>query len=171
MKARIITSILLVVEIALLNIGITYAATDATITITMSGPTAIIIDVVDISAAPATWGIKPVNLNSSYSKVFTLSNNGNVRVDTTIVGTDASGSGYHWVLADYAADNQYAIEYTVEGQVGIFNVVTTPVDFVQNLDEGQSRNFLLLLRTPASGDIPGEGGAMQATVTIQAVAG
>lgn len=170
MKARIITSILLVVEIALLNIGITYAATDTTITITMSGPT-VVIDVVDISAAPATWGIKPVNPNSSYSKAFTLTNNGNVRVDTTIVGTDASGSGYHWVLADHAADNQYAIEYTVEGQVGTFNVVTTPVDFVQNLDEGQSRNFLLVLRAPASGDILGVGGAMQATVTIQAVGG
>ena len=140
MKARVIASMLSVTVIVVLNIAIAYAASDATITITMSGPT-VVIGVVDISAAPATWEIKPVNLNSSYSKAFTQTNNGNVRVDTTIVGTDASGSGYHWVLADHAADNQYAIEYTVEGQVGTFNIVTTPVDFVQNLDEGQSRNF------------------------------
>jgi len=170
MKARVIASMLLVAIIVALNIGMVYAATDATITITMSGP-AVIIDIVAISAAPATWEIKPVNLNTSYSKAFTLTNNGNVRVDTTIVGTDASGSGYQWVLADYADNNQYAIEYTAEGKVGTFNVVTTPVDFIEDLDEGQSTNFLLILKTPTTGDIPGINGTMQATVTIQAVGG
>ena len=135
MKARIIVSMLLVVVIVALNMGMVHAATDATITITMSGPT-VIIDIVDISAAPPTWEIKPVNLNSSYSKAFTLTNNGNVRVDTTIVGTDASGSGYHWELDDHIGENKYVIEYDVEGQTGTYNVVTSPVDFVQNLDEG-----------------------------------
>ena len=170
MKARIIASMLLLVFTASLNIGTAYAATDATITITMSGP-AIIIEIVDISAAPPTWEIKPVNLNSSYSKAFTLTNNGNVRVDTTIVGTDASGSGYHWVLSDNTTNNQYEIEYTLEGQIGTFNVMTTPVAFIQDLNQGQSKNFLLNLKTPMTGDIPGVSESMQATVTIQAVKG
>ena len=170
MKARVIASMLLVTVLVVLNIAIAYAASDAAITITMSGP-AVIIDIVDISAAPASWEIKPVQLNSSYSKAFTLTNSGNVIVDTTIVGTDASGSGYHWVLNDNTGNNQYIIEYDVEGQAGTNNVVTTPVDFVQNLAEEQSKNFLLTVKTPTAGDLPGAGEAMQATITIHAVKG
>ena len=168
MKARIIASMLLVAVVMVLNIAIAYAASNATITIKMAGP-AVVIDIVDISAAPASWEIKPVQLNSSYSKAFTLTNSGNVRVDTTIVGTDASGFGYHWVLDDHADNNQYIIEYDVEGETGTYNVVTTQADFVQNLAEGQSNNFLLTVKTPTSGDLPGAGEAMQATVTIHAV--
>lgn len=170
MKARVIVPMLLVTAIMASNIAIAHAASNATITITMAGP-AVVIDIVDISAAPASWEIKPVQLNSSYSKAFTLTNSGNVRVDTTIVGTDASGSGYHWVLDDHTGNNQYIIEYNVEGQTGTYNVITTPVDFVQNLAVEQSKNFLLTVKTPTAGELPEAGEAMQATITIHAVKG
>jgi len=168
MKARVIESVLLVTVIMVLNIAIAYAAEDTTITIKMAGP-AVVIDIVDISAGPVSWEIKPVQLNSSYSKAITLTNNGNVIVDTTIVGTDASGSGYHWALNDHTGNNQYIIEYDVEGQAGTYNVFTAPVDFVQRLEEEQSKNFLLTVKTPTAGDVPGADEMMQATVTIHAV--
>ena len=170
MKARIFLSVLLIAVLLVTNVLTAFAAEDATITITMAGP-AVVVDIVDISAAPPSWEIKPVGLNSSYSKAFTLTNGGNVRVDTTIVGTDASGAGYHWVLNDYAGNNQYVIEYVVEGQTGTGKIVTTPVNFIQDLQAEKSKNFLLTVKTPTAGDLPGAGQAMQATVTIHAVKG
>ncbi len=143
------------------------AASDATITITMSGPAVAI----NIEVEPAEWAIESVQLNSSYAKNFTLVNHGSVKVDTTIAGTDAEGSGYRWRLRTLPGNNMYEIEYDVEGPGGTGNVTTTPADFVQDLEEGESRDFSLTVKTPSSGDSPGGGEAIQAIVTIHAVQG
>ncbi|HEY41509.1 MAG TPA: hypothetical protein G4O18_06580 [Dehalococcoidia bacterium] len=143
------------------------AANDATITITMSGPTVAI----DIEVEPAEWSIESVQLNSSYTKDFTLVNHSSVRVDTTIAGTDAEGSGHRWRLRGFPSNNAYEIEYDIEGPGGDGNITTTPTDFVQDLAQDQSKNFSLTVKTPSSGDSPGGGEALQATVTIHAVQG
>jgi hypothetical protein len=159
-----------VVLLAVLAVAIPIAAraaNDATITITMSGPTVAI----DIEVEPAEWSIESVQLNSSYTKDFTLVNHSSVRIDTTIAGTDAEGSGYRWRLRGFPGNNAYEIEYDIEGFGGDGNVTTTPTDFVQNLEQDQSKNFSLTVRTPSSGDSPGGGEALQAIVTIHAVQG
>ena len=140
---------------------------DATITITMSGPAVAI----GIEVEPAEWTIESVQLNSSYIKDFTLINLGSVRVDTTIAGTNAGGSGYRWILRAFPGDNMYEIEYDIEGSEGTGNVTTIPSDFMQDLEGGQSKKFSLTVKTPTSGDSPGGGEAVQAIVTIHAVQG
>ena len=60
---------------------------------------------------------------------------------------------------------------TVEGQTGTGNILTTPVDFIEDMQEAQIKNFLLNVKTPTSGGVPGAGESMQATVTIHAVEG
>ncbi len=155
---------------ALLAVAIPFvvrAANDATITITMSGPAVAI----DIQVEPAEWEIESVQLNSSYTKDFTLLNRGSVRVDTTILGTDAEGTGYRWRLRTSPGNNTYEIEYDIDGFGGIGNVTTTPADFVQNLEKNHSMDFSLTVKTPTSGDSPGGGESIQAIVTIHAVQG
>ena len=165
MKAKGFLFVALAAVIAL-SISIAALANDnATITINMSGPAVAI----DIQVEPATWDIESVQLNSSYAKDFTLANRGSIRVDTTIVGTDAEGAGYHWSLGSLPGDNTYEIEYDIEGMGGTGNVITTPTDFVQNLRSDQSARFSLTIKTPSAGGAPGAGEAMRATVTIHAV--
>ena len=143
------------------------ANSDAVITITMSGPAVAI----DIEVEPAEWEIEAVQLNSSYTKDFTLINRGSVRVDTTIVGTDAEGSGYRWQLCTLTGHNMYEIEFDIEGSGGTGNATLVPTDFVRDLEDSQSKNFSLTVKTPSSGDSPGGGEAIQAIVTIHAVQG
>ena len=143
------------------------AGSDATITITMSGPAVAI----DIEVTPDEWQIDPVELNSSYLKDFTLINRGSVKVDTTIMGTNAEGTGYRWWLGTFPGYNQYEIEYDIEGAGGTGNVATAPTDFVQDLSKNQSKRFSLTVKTPTSGDSPGAGESIEATVTIHAVQG
>ena len=143
------------------------AANDATITITMSGP----VVAINIEAEPAEWAIESVQLNSSYAKNFTLVNRGSVKVDTTIAGTDAEGSGYRWQLGVFPGNNIYEIEYDIEGFGGMGNVTTTPTSFVQDLQKNHDKHFSLTVKTPSSGDSPGGGEAIQAIVTIHAVQG
>ena len=167
MKRKGLLPVLLVAVLAVAIPITVQAANNATITITMSGPTVAI----DIEVEPAEWAIDSVQLNSSYTKDFTLVNHSSVRVDTTIAGTDAEGSGYRWRLRGFPGNNAYEIEYDIEGFGGDGNVTTTPTDFVQDLEEGQSKDFSLTVKTPSSGDSPGGGEALQATVTIHAVQG
>jgi len=143
------------------------AGSSATITITMSGPSVAI----DIEVTPTDWQISPVALNSSYLKDFTLVNRGSVKVDTTIMGTNAEGSGYEWWLSLFPGYNQYEIEYDIEGDGGTGNVTTIPTNFVQDLTKNHSRRFSLTVKTPTDGDAPGMGQSIQATVTIHAVQG
>ncbi|UCB42399.1 MAG: hypothetical protein JSV77_08015 [Dehalococcoidales bacterium] len=143
------------------------AGSDATITITMSGPSVAI----DIEVTPAEWQIEAVELNSSYLKDFTLVNRGSVRVDTTIMGTNAEGNGYRWWLSTFPGNNMYEIEYDIEGFGGMGNVTTIPTEFVQDLYKNQSQHFSLTVKTPTSGGSPGAGESIQATVTIHAVQG
>lgn len=146
--------------------AIVHATDDtATVTITMTGPAI----AVDISAAPTGWEIRGVRLNASFSNSFTLSNVGSVTVDTTVAGTDATGPGFEWTLDTEPGDNQYEIEYDIDGPGGQGNVTTDPDDFVDGLAAGQSIDFGLTVKTPSAGDIPLGNESMQATVTIRAI--
>ena len=164
-KALLLTALAALIALSIPIVAL--ADDDATITITMSGPAVAI----DIEVTPAEWQIEAVELNSSYLKDFTLVNRGSVRVDTTIMGTNAEGAGYRWRLGTYPGYNQYEIEYDIEGAGGMGNVTTTLTDFVQNLNRNQSERFSLTVKTPTSGDSPGAGESIQATVTIHAVQG
>jgi len=167
MKIKGLLPIVLAAVLAVAIPLVALANDDATITITMSGPAVAI----DIEVEPAEWAIESVQLNSSYAKDFRLVNHGSVRVDTTIVGTDAEGSGYRWRLRAFSGNNMYEIEYDIEGFGGTGNVTMIPTDFVLDLEGGQSKNFSLTVKTPSSGDSPGGGEAIQAIVTIHAVQG
>lgn len=167
MKAKGLLLLALAAVIALSIPIVASAGSDATITITMSGPAVAI----DIEVTPAEWQIDSVTLNSSYLKDFKLINRGSVKVDTTIVGTNAEGSGYRWWLSTSPGRNQYEIEYAIEGFGGAGNVTTSPTDFVQDLNKNQSKRFSLTVKTPTSGDAPGAGESIEATVTIHAVQG
>ena len=167
MKARILLSVvlaaMLVVSIPVKAFAV--GADDAQITIVMSGQGIAI----DVSVLPATLQIQPVELNSSYCGGFTLTNNGSVGIDTTIVGTNATGDGYNWTLSTSPGNNVYAIEYNISEPGGQGNIITTPTDFVKGLRPDKSKNFKLTVKTPTSGNCPGLGESVQATVTIQAI--
>jgi len=164
-KGLLLTALVAVIALSIPIVAL--AGSDATITITMSGPAVAI----DIEVTPAEWQIDAVELNSSYLKDFTLVNRGSVKVDTTIMGINAEGSGYRWRLGTSPGNNQYEIEYDIEGAGGTGNVTTTPADFVQDLNKNQSKRFSLTVKTPTSGDLPGAGESVQAIVTIHAVQG
>ena len=167
MKIKVFLPVALATMLAVALPIVALADNDATITITMSGPAVAI----DIEVEPAEWAIESVQLNSSYAKDFTLVNRGSVKIDTTIVGTDAEGSGYRWRLRAFPGNNMYEIEYDIEGFGGTGNVTMIPTDFVQDLEEGHSKNFSLTVKTPSSGDSPGGGETIQAIVTIHVVQG
>lgn len=167
MKIKGLLPVALAALLAVVIPVVAQAKNDATITITMSGPAVAI----DIEVEPAEWVIESVQLNSSYAKDFTLVNRGSVKVDTTIAGTDAEGSGYRWRLRTFPGNNSYEIEYDIEGFGGTGNVTTTPTDFMQDLEEGQSKSFSLTVKTPSSGESPGGGEAIQTIMTIHAVQG
>jgi hypothetical protein len=141
-------------------------ATTSTITIVMTGPAIS----VDISVEPTGWQISGVRLNSSYARSFTLTNTGTVEVETSIVGTNAEGSGYEWLLDTSPGQNRYEVEYDVEGPGQDGNVTLEATDFIERLTEGQSRDFSLTVKTPTAGDVPAAGEALEATVSISAVA-
>lgn len=170
MKRLVSLGIILLGIVALVaSVPVLAADENATITITMEGPAVSI----GIGVNSGTWTIPAVEANSTYSQTFTLTNNSNVTVDTTIKGTNATGSEYKWVLVNYAdtwpQSGAYAIVWSVEESEGSV-VAFEARDFIQNLPAGNSQNFNLTIHTPPEGGVfPAAGESLQATVTISAV--
>ena len=166
MKARVTFAAALALMLVAVVPLLVRAASTSAITIVMTGPAIS----VDISVEPTEWEISGVRLNSSYARSFTLTNTGSVDVATSIAGTDAEGSGYEWVLDTSPGQNRYEIEYDVEGQGRDGNVTPEPAGFIEKLTDGESRDFSLTVKTPTTGDVPAAGEALEATVSIRAVA-
>ena len=165
MKARVAFATAVALILATVIPLIARATSTSTITIVMAGPAVS----VDITVEPAGWQISGVSLNSSYARDFTLTNTGTVDVETSIAGTDAVGSGYEWKLDTSPGQNQYEIQYEIDGPSGDGNVTLAPDAFIDRLREGAARDFSLTVRTPTGGGVPVAGEAVEATVTIRAV--
>ena len=129
---------------------------------------------ISISILPDTYDFGPVTEGGTYEtslSVFTLTNDSNVAIDTTIQGANAKGSGdYEWILSNYANPGAdiYGLKAGLEG--GYFNIIVkkdSPYNpLVDGLASGYSQGFGLQLSAPteiASSE------QVSATVTVTAV--
>lgn len=131
----------------------------------------------DISNTPDTWSVNggsPVSASSNYSTgltYFTVTNNSGGAVDITISGTDMTGGGYTWDLADDGnpGDMTYALKAGLSG--GDYTIIVretaTYNTLVSGLDDGLTQDWGLKLWTPTV--MTNEGNAKSGIVTITAV--
>lgn len=166
MKKVAILGVLLGVIAAFSFAAPVLAAQEASITITMEGPAISI----DIGLDSEEWIISPVEKSTQYSQTFTLTNNSNVTVDTTISATNATGYGRTWPVGDLAGTNVYSILWNTGGA----NTIIYPNfsnNFIEDLAVGATQGFTLRLNTPNGDNFPAPTESLQATVTIRAVQG
>lgn len=160
--------ILAVVFLAALVMTVTpaLAAGDTTtLAISIAGPEISM----NLGVSPAEWQVQAPSLNATHnSPTYTLTNNGNVLVDTTIVGTDATGTHGMWALNDTPSSDRFMLSWTATSSSGVISKSQT--DFLQVIPAGQSKDFSLQLKTPTSG-YKAAGDTLQVTVTIKAVQG
>ncbi len=111
-------------------------------------------EVVSISVSPETknWGtVNPGQIYSSATEEFTVTNTGNVTVNTSIQGEDATASGApNWVLSDTASpgSDRYGLKFSFNLSSWVIIQKSTPVSFKAALGVGASDTFGLQLLTP-----------------------
>jgi len=142
---------------------IVIAADTATITITVTAS-----GTVSISVSPTTWAMGTLALgsyNATSSTYFTLSNDGDVRVDTQI---NASNSQNWNLVTGTPATDEFRINTT--GSIAL-SLTTSLQNFKQDLDPvtGNTYQFGLNFTMPTADT---SGGVQQTiTVTIKAAQG
>jgi hypothetical protein len=110
-------------------------------------------EVVSIEVSPETknWGtVNPGQIYSSATEEFTLTNTGNVAVNTSIQGEDATASGApNWVLSDTATPGSdiYGLKFSFNLSSWVV-IQKSTVSFKADLDVGASDTFGLQLLTP-----------------------
>jgi hypothetical protein len=110
--------------------------------------------VVSISVSPdKNWGtVSPGQTYSSVTKEFTLTNTGDVAINTFIQGEDATATGApNWQLSDTAqpGSNIYGLKFSFDLSSWVIIPKSTAVTFrAQPLDVGASDTFGLQLLTP-----------------------
>jgi hypothetical protein len=163
-----ILALVLAVMLTLIPSGTALAA-EATVTITMTGGE------LAITVAP-DWTVGPVLTNTTYKttpddSACTLTNTGNVRIDTTIVGADVTGTPT-WTLSNDGSNGVaiYGLKYKKQG--GADTVINkTPATFVNDLAASGTQLFGLSLLTPTDQASIVKGNTYTTTVTISAVQG
>jgi hypothetical protein len=163
-KAKILAMVFLAALVMTVTPALA-AGDTTTLTISVQGPEISM----NLGVSPAEWQVQAPSLNATHnSPTYTLTNNGNVLVDTTIVGTDAIGSKGQWELYDMPSSDRFTLSWTATSGSGVISKI--PTEFLQNIPAVQSMDFSLQLRTPASG-YKAAGDTLQVTVTIKAVQG
>jgi len=163
-KAKILAMVFLAALV--MTVTPALAAGDATtLAISIQGPEISM----NLEVSLAEWSIQAPSLSATHnSPTYTLTNNGNVLVDTTIVGTDAIGTYGMWELKDMPSSDYFTLSWTATSGSGVISKSQTA--FLQDIPAGQSKDFSLQLRTPTSG-YKAAGDTLQVTVTIKAVQG
>lgn len=174
-----IMSLLLAIILALIPCLSVLAQNTGTITITMTGVSEIAIEL-----SQTEWPIGNVASNTTYETSppidwCTLTNTGNVNVNTFIVGEDASWTGgtYKWTLSSDGnnGDHIYVLWFRVHGDLdrGHVPITKTEREFWpyaggsgSTLAPGDNKQFGLKLLTPTFFNAK----EMQTHITISAVA-
>ena len=130
-----------------------------------------------IENLPASWTVNagdPVLPNSDYSTgltFFTVENLSGGAVDITISGTDMTGGGYTWDLADDGSpgDMTYALKAGLDG--GDYTIIVretaTYNTLVSSLADSGTQDWGLKMWTPTTFD--NEGNEKSGTITLTAV--
>jgi hypothetical protein len=135
-------------------------------------------EVPEIENTPSLWevnGEDPVSPNSSYAiglDFFSVTNNSGGAVSITISGTDMTGGGYTWDLADDGnpGNMTYALKAGLYG--GDYTIVVKEDEgegynyLVEGLDSEDSQDWGLKLWTPTT--FTNEGNEKVGTVTLTA---
>jgi len=174
-----VSSVILVVILALTPLLPVSAQESSTGTITISMTTQAVIE---IELSPTNWDIGPVEPDKLYKtnpeKTWcTMSNKGNCIVNTYIKGEDAEWvaiPSQKWTLSDNEdnGEDEYAlwywIGYTSDDYVPVTKYLTgRGAEFYSGLETDQQKQFGLKLLTPTSFHGDRE---MKSTITISAVA-
>jgi len=177
-----IVSIVLAAILALIPCLPALAAGDntATVTITMTG-----VNELSITLEPTEWPIGDVASDTEYETIppiewCTLTNTGNVNVDTFIVGEDAkwvdNPGAYKWTLSSDGTNGEhiYGLWFRISGdtQRGYTLITKTESEFWPYsdhppLEPEKYKQFGLRLLTPT---VFHGGREMKTTITISAVA-
>ena len=177
-----IVSIVLAAILALIPCLPALAAGDntATVTITMTG-----VNELSITLEPTEWPIGDVASDTEYETIppiewCTLTNTGNVNVDTSIVGEDAkwvdNPGAYKWTLSSDGTNGEhiYGLWFRISGdtQRGYTLITKTESEFWPYsdhppLEPEKYKQFGLRLLTPT---VFHGGKEMKTTITISAVA-
>ncbi len=142
------------------------AASTGTVTITARK------GVVSITLAPTSYDFGYLiesSVNNTPSNAFTLGNDGNYNVNTTIQGADAlAGGPKKWVLSDTATPgaDTYGTKVTPDGVNYTVIQKTNPVVLVNGLAVSGSQTFGLQLLAPTSMSFVEQ---VSATFTVSAV--
>lgn len=129
------------------------AQTD-TISVTVSMET-----IVSVTVTPDTWNLGAIATSTVYGpQACTATNNGNVRQDLTITGSDGLGG---WILGATPGTDTFAVD--VDGSP----LSTTPLSLTSGLPASSSYPFNLSYSSPTA-DTQGGGANHNFTITITA---
>jgi len=135
-----------------------WAGTTDTITVTVS-----LGEVISVSLDSGTWTIGSVALSdSSASPTYTATNDGNVAIDLTITGTDATGPGT-WTLENAVGTDQFRVTVTSPA----LNLSTGAQSLATGLAVSGTKAIDMTYYAP-SGDTDGSGVAQGFTITVAA---
>lgn len=102
-----------------------------------------------ITVTPSTWDQGSLALGSSNETsgpYFNLSNEGDVAINVTVKGSNATNSsGFSWNLTSTSATNNFTVEYKKDGDAGWSNINLTYDTFVTDLPIGWGKDFDLKL--------------------------
>jgi hypothetical protein len=183
-----IASLLLASILALMPCLPALAADTGTVTITMTG-----VDEISITLEPTAWPLGDVSPDTEYLTSppidwCTLTNTGNVSVNTFIVGEDArwyehgTGKNYYWTLSDSnesdpedaTRGHKYMLWFRVHGDTDRGYVLITkeaaafwPPEGGSSISAADSKQFGLKVLSPT---FFYGGREMKTTITISAVA-
>ena len=171
MKTRIL-AVVLTMMLALGLCGV--VAADEAITIQMEAPTEPEMGMT--LTGNTTWapGSSPIDLNTIYtSGLYNLENTGDVEIDVSISGTDATeigGGTDTWMLDPFYGNgiDKFGLAHQKDGVPIETAISGAAKDFVTNFAPEADVDFRLLLRTPT--DITNWGDTMEATVVLTMVA-
>lgn len=166
MKRKTLALILSLVLALAVCLGGSAVALAATIGITVEGKE------IAISISPTSYDFGQVAESETKATgltYFTLSNDGNVQVDTQIQGQALSGTGAtDWALGAAAGADTYALKAGADAAYDI-TVATSATDFVLDLAASGTEDFGLEFTAPTS--ITDTNDVKSGDVTISAVEG
>ena len=166
MKRKTLALTLSLVLAVAVCFGVSAVALAATVSISAEGKE------ISISVSPASYDFGLVAESETKATgltYFTLSNDGNIQVDTQIQGEALSGTGAtDWALGAAAGADTYALKAGTDAAYDI-TVATTATDFELDLAASGSEDFGLEFTAPTS--ITDANDVKSGDVTVSAVEG
>jgi len=116
-KAKILAMVFLAALVMTVTPALA-AGDTTTLTISVQGPEISM----NLGVSPAEWQVQAPSFNATHnSPTYTLTNNGNVLVNTTIVGTNAIGTYGMWELSNTLSSGYFTLSWTATSSSGVIS--------------------------------------------------